>query len=282
MRVPPGTAAIYAAGALTLLLAVAAAVALALFLAVPGVADRLLSLPDNAWWFIYREPLPAGSGVVIWRLGAAIAAACIAGASGLRSLTLTRRGATPLLPFTILFLFSQSLECLRAGSAYLYITDRSIAASIILTRIIYWGRFVGLLGLLLAALYRIDLKYRRYGVLTGIVFLVSFAMAAYIPIDRTTFLEQLTWKLGDEQGVWFLNLVIGIVTVATSGGAAILKKDPRYLWFAGGLFLLLASREFLFFAVSPVLLGVGLAVLTVGIELCLRTLSVIHRQGEKT
>ncbi len=171
-----------------------------------------------------------------------------------------------------------ALECLRAATALLYTADRSIAAAIVLTRIVYWGRFVGLLSLLCAGLYSIELKYRRFLVLAGVVFLVSFAMAAYIPMDRTVFLEQLTWKLGDEQSVWFVNAVIGALSVATVGAASLSRRDKRYIWLAVGLGLLLVAREFLFFAVHPLLLGVGLVSLAGGVLLCLRTLSVIYRQ----
>jgi hypothetical protein len=127
-----------------------------------------------------------------------------------------------------------------------------------------------MLGLLLTGLYCIDFKYRRYGVLTAVIFVVSFAMAAYIPVDRTVFLMQLTWKLGDEQGVWFVSLIIGALVLCTAAAAALVKREGKYLWLAAGLALLLVSRELLFFGANPVILGSGLAALSVGIILCLR------------
>jgi hypothetical protein len=278
MRIQVGTTVVQAAAALALVLALAAGITVPLLLAVPGAAEALRTVPNNAWWFVYTQAPASGPLGALWRVGGAAAATFIGAAAALRAFALYRRGTSPLLPFLILFFLSQSLECLRAATAYLYVSDRSISLSIILTRMIYWGRFVGLLGLLLAALYRIELKYRRYGILTALVLLVGFAMAAYIPVDRTVFLQQLTWKLGDEQGVWFLNLAIGILTVVTSAGATFIKRDLRYLKFAGGLFLLIASREMLFFGVSVVLLGVGLVVLAAGTVACLGTLSAIFRQ----
>jgi hypothetical protein len=268
MRTLAGTTVVRSAAALTLALGAAAAVTMALFLTIPGAADPLRRLPDNTWWFLYTEPPTNDSLGALWRIGAAAAAACVGAAAALRTLLRHRKGAAPFLPFLTLFFLSQGIECLRAATAYLYVTDRSINLSIVLTRIIYWGRFAGLLGLLVAALYRIDLKYRRYGVLTALILLVGFAMAAYIPIDRTVFLEQLTWKLGDEQGVWFLNLAIAILAVITSAGAAVIKKDLRYVRFAVGLLLLFAARELLFFGASLAILGAGLSALAAGIVAC--------------
>jgi len=182
-----------------------------------------------------------------------------------------------MLPFLSLFLFSLGFECLRGATAWLYAADRSIEAAVVLTRVIYWGRFVGLLGLLLGALYCADLKYKKYAVLVGAVMVVSFAMAAYIPIDRTVFLAQLTWKLGDEQGVWFVNLVISLLVLAAGASSRLTRNDGRCLAITAGFALLLLSRELLFFSLTPILQGCGLLSLAAGIILCLR---VIPRVAE--
>jgi len=282
MRPSTGTVAFTTAMTITILLIVGSALGLSLLLAMPGLADPLRSLPSNAWWFHYSDPSVAGSRDALWRICAAIAAACIACVAAFGGFRLYHKGSSPLLPFLMMFLFSLSLECLRAGTALLYASDRSIGLSIVLTRTIYWGRFMGLLALLIAGLYCIELKYRKVMVLAGGVFLVSFAMVAYIPMDRTVFLAQLTWKLGDEQSVWFVNLVIGILTVATGCAAALSRRDIRFLWLSAGFMLLLAAREFLFFATHPVMLAAGLACLAGGCLLCLRILSAIYqRAGEK-
>jgi hypothetical protein len=268
---------------LTILLILGSAGCCIVLLAVPGLMDPLRSLTGNPWWFQYRDPVAASSPNALWRLGSATIGACIACVAVFYAHRLYRKNPSPLLPFIMVFLFSLALECLRAGTAILYAVDGSIPLSVVLTRTIYWGRFVGLLGLLVAGLYCIELKYRKLTVLAGAVFLVAFSMVAYIPMDRTVFLAQLTWKLGDEQGVWFVNLVIGILVVATSCMAAFTRRDRRFFWLSAGFALLLAAREFLFFATHPVLLAVGLVLLTGGGLLCLQTLSVIYHQvGEKS
>jgi hypothetical protein len=276
MRTPAGTVAFTVAAVITVLLIASAALALALFLTVPRAADPLLPLPDNAWWFIYHDQPQGGSAGALWRIGAAMATAGIAAAAAFRAIALFGRSGSMLFPALMLFLFSLGPECLRAGTAYLYAMDGSISAVVVLTRMIYWARFVGLLGLLLTGLYCIDFKYRRYGVLSAVIFLVSFAIAAYIPVDRTVFLMQLTWKLGDEQGVWFVSLIIGALALCTAAAAAPVKKSARYLWLAAGLALLLTSRELLFFGANPMILAAGLAALTGGIALCLRMASALY------
>ena len=278
MRTSAGVLTFRIALILSALLAAAAAAGLAQLLLRPEQAAALGGLAANRWWFSYLDAgsTPAIAG--LWRIAAAVAAAVIGIVAALRAHSLYDKSTSPILPFLILFFFSLSLEGLRAGTALLFASDGSIDASIVVTRVMYWGRFVGLLALLVAGLYCIDMKYRRFRVLAGVVFLVSFAVAAYIPVDRTVFLAQMTWKLGDEQGVWFVNLMIGVLVLLTSAGGALIRRDRRLLWLAGGMAFLLASREILFFSVSPFVLAGGLVSLTAGAAVCLWVLAVVYRK----
>jgi hypothetical protein len=249
------------------LLLAAGVLALALFALRPPLAAALADAVDNTWWFSYGSA-PAGYSP-LWRLGGAVLAAVLSLAAAFRARQHWREAPAPLLPFLAPFLFSLAFECLRGPSAWLYAADRSVEASVVLTRIIYWARTVGLLGLLLAALYCADLKYRKYGVLHGTIVVVSFAIAAYIPIDRTVFLAQLTWKLGDEQGVWFVNLVISLLVLAAAASARLTRGDNRCLVVTAGFALLVAARELLFFAAGPLLQACGILALGLGTGLCL-------------
>jgi hypothetical protein len=269
MRVSAGNiafaVAVSAAGAML----AAAALVFALFAAMPAAGQALQDLPANTWWFLYGSGPHTGSPALV-RIAGAIAAAAVSLAAVFRARRLFRIVPSPILPFLGLFLFTLSFECLRAAAAWLYAADRSIEAAVVLTRVIYWGRFVGLLGLLLAGLYCADLRYRKYAVPAGIIMVVSFAMAAYIPIDRTVFLAQLTWKLGDEQGVWFVTLVISLLVLAASSVAVLSRGDRRCLLITGGFALLMVSRELLFFSLAPVAQGCGLLCLAAGTTVCLR------------
>jgi hypothetical protein len=266
VRESPATIAFSAALVVMALLTAGAVLGAAAVLGMPAWQDHLRALTDNAWWLHYRDP-PAVTAA--WRIGAAAAAALISLAAVLRGRAFYRREPSPVIPFLMVFLFSLGLECLRAGTAVLYATDGPDAISVLLTRVIYWGRFVGVLGLLIAGLYCTDLKYRTLPVIAGAVFLVSFAMAAYIPIDRTTFLAQLTWKLGDEQSVWFLNLAIGLLAIFTGAVAAFTRRNRTFVLMAIGIAVLATSREFQFFALQPLPLAAGLVTQGAGVILCL-------------
>jgi hypothetical protein len=272
MRASAGNIAYAVAVGVTIVLLSAAALVFALFVAGSPSAGSLHGLPDNAWWFRYADAPNGGSAAPLWRIGGAMACAVIALVGAHRSRRLFRTLSSPILPFLALFLFCLCFECLRAVTAWLYAADLSIEAALVLTRVIYWGRFAGLLGLLLGALYCAELRYRKYAVLTVAVLIVSFAMAAYIPVDRTVFLAQLTWKLGDEQGVWFVNIVISLLVLAAGASSRLTRTDRRCLLITAGFALLLVSRELLFFSLSPLLQGCGLISLAAGVIVCLRVI----------
>ena len=284
MRPSAGTVTFFAASLVVLLLAAGAALGLVVLLAMPRLTDALRALPDNSWWFIYRGPLDSAAGPLAgtlaaapWRIGSAIAASVLSLLAALRARAIYRRSPSPVIPFLVMFLLTLGLECLRAGTALLVATDSPISFSVVLTRVIYWGRFVGLLGVLLAGLYCLELKYTKLMVLSGLVLLVSFAMAAYIPMDRTVFLSQLTWKLGDEQSVWFLNLALAALALLTGVVAAVVHKGRRTTLLAAGIALFLIAREAEFFAVQPVPLAAGLAAQALGTVLSLRALAAAEK-----
>lgn len=280
MRPSAGIVTFFTAFLVVLLLAAGAALGLIVLLATPRLTDALRALPDNSWWFIYRGMSDSSTETLAaapWRIGAAIAASVLALLAVLRARTIYRRSPSPIIPFLMMFLLALGLECLRAGTALLVATDSPISLSVFLTRVIYWGRFVGLLGVLLAGLYGLELRYTKVMVLGGLVLLVSFAMAAYIPVDRTVFLAQLTWKLGDEQSVWFLNLALAALALLTGVAAALVHKGRRTALLAAGVALLLIAREAEFFAVQPVPLAAGLAAQVLGTLLSLRALSLGER-----
>ena len=264
--------------ALALLLGLAAAASFIFLLSRPSLASALSTLPSNPWWLVYRDPSPENGtqamGVVAGTLGTAVAG----GVASIGAYRLHRRSLTPVFPYLLLFFLSLTTECIRGATASLYISEHLISTAFVLTRIVYWGRYVGLFALLLASLSCIDMKYRRASVLGGAALLVALIIAASIPLDRSTFLSQFTWKLGDEEGVWFTNLVIAALIVLTTVGASVIKKDRRFLVVAGGFLLILAARELLFFSVLPLLLGGAIAGLAAGAVVCLRTLSGISRE----
>ena len=262
--------------AVILILVIIASASFAFLLSRPALARSLSSLPSNPWWLINRDPGPKDATEPLSVIAATLLATLLGLAFALRSHRLYRRARTPALPYLLLFFLSVGIESLRGATGVLFATDSTVQAAVTMTRIVYWGRFVGLFALLLSSIYCIELKYRHVYVMGGGSLLIALAIAASIPVDRTTFLVQLTWKLADEQGVWFVDVVLVALVIVTTIGASALKRDRRFLFLAGGFALLLAGRELLFFMVEPLPLAVGIAGLAVGAFACMRSLEGIY------
>ncbi|MGO9410273.1 MAG: hypothetical protein ACLQCB_05910 [Spirochaetia bacterium] len=249
----------------------------AFLLTRPVLAGALSTLPSNPWWLVYQQAGAKDADQPLEIIGATVIATAVGLVFSLRSRTLHKHSRTPVLPYLLLFFLTMGVECLRGLTAVLYATDGAIPATVTLTRAVYWGRFVGLFALLLSSLYCTDLKYRHVYVLGGGSLLVALAIAASLPIDQTTFLSQLTWKLGDAQGAWFVNVVINALVLLTAVGASALKRDRRFLVVAGGFALLLVGRDLVFFMLDPLPLAGGIVALTAGAVVCLRSLGEIYR-----
>jgi hypothetical protein len=287
MRPPLRTAAFFTAVGLSLLVAIGAAALLAVFLTMPAMRERLAALPHHPWWFTYEDgPRAAAKGwnvaSPLWSIAAALAAAVVALTAVVRLRARLARAPSPIALFLVVFLLSLCVEGLRAGAAYLAVTDRSVTTAVALSRAVYGGRFLGLLALLAVGLYCLEMKYSRYLLLAAGAVGIAFAMAVSIPVDRTVFLSQLVHKLGDEQSVWFVSLVLTILVVAAGTGAAFVRRNRRCLLPSMGTVLLLAGREILFFAIRPTVLAAGVLLLASGALLWLVGLPALTGEGSET
>jgi hypothetical protein len=253
--------------AAAVLLAAIGGLALAFLLSDPRARAALADLPDHPWWLVDRGP--AGSDAAMWAVGATAATALVAAATLFAARRLLER--SPALPVLAagLFLLTIAFECLRGAAAFLVATDRSITAALFFSRAVWCARFTGLLSLLLVALHALELPEQRPVVLVPVVLVASLAVAASVPVDRTTFLAQLVFRLGDEQGVWFVNLVIGALIPLSVLAAAVVRRERRLALLAGAFALLLAARELVFFGLRPVRLACGIACLVLGSALLL-------------
>lgn len=279
MRPALRAAAFFTALGLAILVALGAASLLAVLLAVPSAAGRLVGLVDHPWWFVYASPgLQTGGGTPaspLWATVAALLCAAVALPGVLRARALAPRASPAVTLFLAVFLFSLCAEGLRAAAAALVAIDGSVAAAVAFTRVVHAGRFLGLLALLAMGLYSLEMKYARHLLLAAVALAIALAAGLSIPVDRTVFLAQLTFKLGDEQALWFASLVLSLIVVAAGAGAALTRRRGQTLVALGGTILLLAGRELLAFAARPVPVAAGAVMLAAGTAVWLRVVGSV-------
>jgi hypothetical protein len=256
---------------LSALLIAAAALSLAYLCAFPEVRDSLSAQPVQSLWFAYRGALPSDSEAPLWALCASLAVGVFAFACSLRGRALfIRTSSTAALFFTV-FLLSACFECLRGPMGLLFSTGGFQSGVVLLNRVLLGSRFAGELALLIMGLHALEMKYDRHLVLFGVLLVLSFAIAASLPIDTTSFLSSLLYKLGDEQGAWFIELALGIIT-ASSFVAAGFTRSGRYFALAAAAAALFLGRQIISFTGMPLLVASGVVLMVAGIEVFLRIL----------
>jgi hypothetical protein len=273
MRFPLARTAAAAALGAALLLAAGAGACLATLLATPHGADPLAELTAHPWWFTYSDPARSAGSEALWGIGAAAAWAILAGAAGSGARARAERAGSRVALFFAVAFFAFALEALRGPAAVFYARWHWISGCIVLTRAVYGGRFLAELALLAAGLHALQMRYRRDIVLLGVLLLVALAIAMYIPIDRTSFLASLTYKLGDEQGVWFANLALGILAVGSLAGAAAIRGDRGNYVLAAAAAVLIVGRQLMSFSGSPLRLAAGFVLAAAGMGVSLLVLA---------
>ena len=273
-RPPLRDAAFISAFSAGLILTAAAGASLVMLLLNPGLRQALSAAFVHPWWFVY---LPGnGSAPMIWEIAGISALSVLALASAVRARFHYMRSGSPLALFLIIYFFTLCLECLRAPAAVVYASNGPVTAVLIMSRTVYGGRFAGELCLLTIGLYALDLKLKRYVVIMGIILLVTFAIALYMPVDSTVFLSSLVFNLGDEQGTAFAVAILAALTPLSLAGAGFRSKNRSFYTLAASTLLMIAGRQVMDFSSYGGVFAAGAAVFMVGTGI---SLSVLGRYG---
>jgi len=266
--------------AFALLLSLISAAVLVFLCFSARAREVLEKLPFHSFWFSYPAYSTTGSIACFWVLGAVVAVSLFAAFSVLRARSMYMRSPSPALLYFIVYIFSVCMEGLRGLAIWLYTAERAIPLIVPISRAVYASRFAGQLALLLTALAMLEMKYKKRLVLLGVLFLVSFAIAVSIPMDNTTFLSSFTYKLGDEQGVGFADLALGILTAAGMAAAGYARKRGRFYLMAGASVLLFVGRQIISFTVPPVLLAAGPVLIGTGVVVFLMELGRVYGEPQ--
>jgi hypothetical protein len=261
-RPPLRDAAFFTALAAGIVLTIAAGGSLTVLVVYPGLRQGLSALFTHPWWFSYSPG--NGNSMILWDLAGITAVSVMSFILAARARAHYHRSGTPLALFLMAYFFIFSLECLRGPSALIFAVNGPVTVTLILSRAVYGGRFAGELILLAVGLYALELKLKRYLLLLGIILLVAFAIAIYLPVDGTAFLSSLDYNLGDEQGTAFAVMMLAILTPLSLIGAAYRTKNRSFYSLAAASALLLGGRQIVDFSVSATLFAAGALSLLAG------------------
>lgn len=113
----------------------------------------------------------------------------ISGAGALIFLFYFRKISSPEVFFLALFAASLIFEASRAFSVLAIQFDVNSNTILLLSRLYLFGRFMGSLALLAASFHLAGLAFQYQGMLLTAVMLLSAALANYLPLDGTVYIQ---------------------------------------------------------------------------------------------
>lgn len=190
--------------------------------------------------------------------------------------TLYRRTDSAELLFIMLFCLSLFLEAWRLGNLIFQAFGLPQYLNVVVTRVVLFSRFFGLLCLLVSSLYAVAMKYTQYSVLIGGMAVLAFTLAGILPLDTSLYEATFLYKLGDRQGYFFVRLILAALMVINFFVAARLRRSRRFAVAAvAGLFLFV-GRELLQYGIAPLPIVLGTALLIVGFVIFVRQIVVFY------
>jgi len=190
--------------------------------------------------------------------------------------TLYRRTDSAELLFIMLFCLSLCLEAWRLGNLIFQAFGLPQYLNVVVTRVVLFSRFFGLLCLLVSSLYAVAMKYTQYSVLIGGMAVLAFTLAGILPLDTSLYEATFLYKLGDRQGYFFVRLILAALMVINFFVAVRLRRSRRFAVAAvAGLFLF-TGRELLQYGIAPLPIVLGTALLIVGFVIFVRQIVVFY------
>lgn len=158
--------------------------------------------------------------------------------------------------FFSFFILSLSFESLRVLQIVLHYQNTSILFGILVTRLIFFGRFFGLLCLFFSGLFTTWLEFQRVGIVLSISFLIPLLLSLVIPVG-TDIQPDLLYSLGNRWDLRIFEVAVEFFSVMNFFIAASIIRARDYAWMGAGILLLLIGREMTltFMGIPALLIG---------------------------
>jgi len=266
-------AAIVVISLIHLLLFAAAVYAIMRMDLLPDVLGQLsITLPR--WMMVLNRPDPG-----FLRITALAGIGCLLLFSIFANLgvrTLYRRTDSAELLFLMLFCLSLCFEVWRLGNLVFQAFGLSQYLSVVVTRLVLFSRFFGLLCLLVASLYAVEMNYTQYSILIGGMVVLSLTLAGVLPLDTSLYETSFIYKLGDRRGLSFVRLILAVLTLINFLAAARLRHSRRFAVAAAAVLMVFSGKELLQYGAAPLPLLLGTTLMIVGFVVFVRQIVVFY------
>jgi len=160
-----------------------------------------------------------------------------------------------------------SFDSLKALFVLVDILNLSPFYGIMLTRVVYFGRFLGTLAVLAGGLFSLGAEYQRMEIYVGVALLLAFTLASAVTVDMTETNEYLLYKIGNTRELNIIRVLFLCFGVFNYVLYAVQNSSRDHVLIAAGLSLVIVGRELLFTSRHPVALTVAFLLLVSGTTL---------------
>ena len=218
---------------------------------------------EQIWWKLYN-PVLSQSPMKLLSLGVQIVYAM---AFLLIIERQMRRNPSAEMAFLSIFLFTFSLQIFRLS----FLTDGfPVPDTRIATRIVYFGRLMGISALFGASLFATGLQIQKFGQVLLVCLLTSFSLANLLPVNSSISTAALLHRIAREKHLAVLCLALESLTILNYIAAAHHLGRNEYYRLSLLSLAMISGYEMLFFLYPPFILP-GLITLISGTVLFIGT-----------
>ena len=178
-----------------------------------------------------------------------------------------RKSTSPEIFFFLSFLLTLGFEASRGGTLLLLHAGTPAYYGEMLTRVLFFGKFFGLLLLFSGGLLATGVQYQKHEMILGLCFIGSFAFAFAVPIDNSVLDAGLRYGAGIRWEISIITLFIEGFTIVNFVLARFLNTGDERTWMAVGAAIIILGRELLFSTTNPVVAAAAFALFCAGIIL---------------
>jgi hypothetical protein len=178
--------------------------------------------------------------------------------------------------FFIIFIVTMAFDSLKAGLALFTVMDFSPYYGVLLTRVVYFSRFLGTLAVLAAGLFAHGAEYQRMEIYLGVAFLLSLSLSAAIPVDFTVTDRNLLHVVGNSRELGIVSVLFLFFGVFNFVLYAFQNGSTDHALIGLGLALTVIGREMLFFMNGSIALVTAFILLIGGVTLFSERTHAVH------
>ena len=149
--------------------------------------------------------------------------------------------------FFLFGLLGVSIQTTRFFVAPASLVTLSAYSLIPFTRLVYFGRLCTTLSFFTSGLFSTGFTSQRREFYLSLILLISFIIAATLPVDFTVPEGPLLFETGEKTGFTLAYYAINLFTVLNFVLAAYKHSEPIYWYVAGAILLVIAGIELTFF-----------------------------------